>query len=73
MPGVHIHHCNTWWQHGGTTCAENGLLVCGYHHRCIHTRGYTVTLLPDWTAIWTLPNGTTLESKPRGPTAQLLL
>jgi hypothetical protein len=72
MPGTHIHHCQ-YWQHGGKTCPDNGLLVCGWHHHCIHARGYSVKLLPDWTAVWTLPNGTTLESQPRGPTARMLL
>jgi len=69
LPGTHIHHC-TYWAHGGTTCPDNGLLVCGWHHHCIHARGYTVKLLPDWTAVWTLPNGTTHENQPRGPTTQ---
>jgi hypothetical protein len=72
MPGTHIHHC-TYWAHGGKTCADNGLLVCGWHHHCTHARGFGVKLLPDGTAVWTLPNGTTLESEPRGPTARLLL
>jgi hypothetical protein len=72
MPGTHIHHCQ-YWRNGGKTCIENGLLVCGYHHYCIHTLGYDVKLLPDRTAIWTLPNGTVLESQPRGPTARMLL
>jgi hypothetical protein len=67
-----IHHC-TYWRHGGTTCADNGLLLCRFHHHCVHQRGYTVKLLPDGTAIWTLPGGTTLESQPRGPTVALLL
>lgn len=69
MPGTHIHHCQ-YWQHGGTTCPDNGLLVCGWHHHCIHALGYTVKLLPDGTAHWTLPAGTTLQTQPRGPTTR---
>ena len=67
-----IHHC-IYWRNGGTTCADNGLLLCRWHHHCVHTRGYDVKLLPDRTALWTLPGGTTLESQPRGPTTRMLL
>ena len=67
-----IHHC-VYWRNGGETCADNGLLLCRWHHHCVHARGYTVKLLPEGTAEWTLPSGKTLESRPRGPTAALLL
>ena len=62
-----VHHC-TYWENGGETCADNGLLLCRWHHHCIHNRGHQVKLLPDNTADVTLPDGRVLISKPRGPT-----
>jgi len=66
-----VHHC-TYWEHGGDTCASNGLLLCRWHHTCIHTRGHQIKLLPDHTAETTLPDGRTITSRPRGPTPALL-
>ena len=65
-----VHHC-VYWEHGGETCADNGLLLCRWHHHCIHTRGHQIKLLPDGTAETTLPDGRVLTSKPRGPTVLL--
>ncbi len=36
----HIHH----WTRGGPTDLRNLLLVCSYHHRLLHTPGWTVHL-----------------------------
>jgi len=67
-----VHHC-IYWRDGGETCASNGLLLCRWHHHCIHTRGHQIKLLPDSTAETTLPDGRTITSQPRGPTPALLL
>ena len=65
-----VHHC-VYWQNGGETCAENGLLLCRWHHHCIHNRGHQIKLLPDLTAEVTLADGRVLVSRPRGPTVAL--
>ena len=36
----HIHH----WADGGRTALDNLVLLCRYHHRLIHTEGYTIQL-----------------------------
>lgn len=43
FPGCHrriadIHHIR-WWEHGGQTDVDNGLLICPRHHTMLHT-GY---------------------------------
>ena len=47
------HHVR-WWEHGGETCLDNGVLLCRWHHHCVHTRGHDLKLLPDGTAEVTL-------------------
>ena len=38
---THIHHL-VHWAHGGETSVDNGVLLCGFHHRLIHEENYTV-------------------------------
>ncbi len=40
--GHHIRH----WADGGTTCLDNAVLLCGYHHRVIHHDEWTVRISP---------------------------
>ncbi|HEY5877259.1 MAG TPA: DUF222 domain-containing protein [Nakamurella sp.] len=36
------------WLHGGETCLQNGVLLCGYHHRLIHGNdGWVVRMAAD--------------------------
>ncbi|MBM7787715.1 HNH endonuclease signature motif containing protein [Tenggerimyces flavus] len=56
-PGwCHAHHVVPWSK-GGPTTRDNGVLLCGYHHRLIHQGTWQVRiardglpefLLPDW-------------------------
>jgi len=64
-----VHHCD-YWENGGETCAANGLLLCRWHHHCIHSRGHQIKLLPDGTAETTLPDGRVITGRPRGPTRE---
>jgi hypothetical protein len=34
-PWCEAHHI-TYWSHGGTTCTDNGTLMCSHHHHLIH-------------------------------------
>jgi len=40
------HHWHTRWADGGETKLEDGVLVCAFHHRTIHTDGWTIRLSP---------------------------
>ena len=61
-----VHHVH-FWEHGGPTDIDNGLLLCRRHHRKLHTKaGWQLKLLPDGTAELTHPDGTT---EPPTPTA----
>jgi Domain of unknown function (DUF222)/HNH endonuclease len=39
------HHI-VWWRHGGRTDLENLLLICSFHHRLVHERGWSVKRNP---------------------------
>ena len=61
-----IHHVE-YWEHGGPTDIDNGVLLCRRHHRKLHTKDtWRLKLLPDTTVELTRPDGTTETSKPRG-------
>ncbi|MBM7789809.1 HNH endonuclease signature motif containing protein [Tenggerimyces flavus] len=46
-PGwCHAHHL-TPWSEGGKTSRDNGVLLCGYHHRLIHQGAWTIRLARD--------------------------
>ncbi|HSV67380.1 MAG TPA: DUF222 domain-containing protein [Mycobacteriales bacterium] len=42
----HCHHCVSWVD-GGRTDQNNGVLVCGHHHRAIHHNGWDVRIAAD--------------------------
>jgi len=48
----HAHH-KIFWEHLGPTSLKNGTLVCGRHHRMIHSRHYATTYGPDGTTYLT--------------------
>ncbi|MGZ6804517.1 MAG: HNH endonuclease signature motif containing protein, partial [Nocardioidaceae bacterium] len=41
-----IHHPHAW-SAGGVTSVDNGLPLCGHHHRRAHDRAYTMRTLPS--------------------------
>jgi hypothetical protein len=54
-----VHHVQ-FWEHGGPTDADNGVLLCRRHHRKLHSNeGWSLKLLPDGTGELTAPDGTT--------------
>jgi hypothetical protein len=42
----HIHHIE-FWAHGGRTDRDNGVALCGHHHRAIHREEWTVRMGAD--------------------------
>ncbi|HET7722467.1 MAG TPA: HNH endonuclease signature motif containing protein [Acidimicrobiales bacterium] len=61
-----VHHVE-FWEHGGATDIDNGLLLCRRHHHKLHSKaGWHLKLLPDATVELTHPDGTTETSHPRG-------
>jgi hypothetical protein len=61
-----VHHA-TFWEHGGHTDIDHGLLLCRRHHRKLHLEaGWILKLLPDATVELTHPGGTTETSYPKG-------
>jgi hypothetical protein len=38
---IDVHHI-THWTRGGLTEPENGIVLCGFHHRAVHEGGFTV-------------------------------
>ena len=61
-----IHHVE-FWENGGPTDLDNGVLLCRRHHRKLHTKdAWRLKLLPDATVELTRPDGTTETSDPRG-------
>ena len=59
----HAHHIHTWTD-GGPTNLDNLVLLCSFHHHLVHRHDCDTKLLPDNTFTITLPNGTTLTSRP---------
>jgi Domain of unknown function (DUF222)/HNH endonuclease len=41
-----VHHVKPWWA-GGKTSLDNGVLLCGFHHRLYDTATWTITFAPD--------------------------
>jgi len=49
----HIEH----WAHGGATCLDNVMLVCGRHHLAVHEGGFRVTQGEDGELVFFDPDG----------------
>ncbi|HSV68002.1 MAG TPA: DUF222 domain-containing protein [Mycobacteriales bacterium] len=59
----HAHHCISWLD-GGKTDHNNGVLVCGHHHRAIHHNGWDVRIAPDGLPEFLPPRSIDPERKP---------
>ena len=44
------------WIRGGPTSLDNGVLMCGHHHRLIHKNDWTVAIAEDGTPEFTPPD-----------------
>jgi hypothetical protein len=63
FPGCHVapdhciaHHV-TWWEDGGLTDIANLVLLCRFHHRAVHIRGFVLTLDAGGRVVVTRPDG----------------
>jgi hypothetical protein len=59
-----IHHIVSWVD-GGSTDRDNGVALCGFHHRLIHHDAWTVMLGPDRRPTFTPPIEIDPEQQPR--------
>jgi hypothetical protein len=60
MRWLHAHHI-LHWADGGPTDADNLMLLCGYHHRLVHERGWSVEPLSHE---FVRPDGRTYAPRP---------
>jgi hypothetical protein len=67
--GHHIHH----WVDGGCTSLDNGVLLCGKHHRTVHSGDWKVHLGADKRPWFTPPTWLDPDRKPRLNTTHLRL
>ena len=57
------HHI-TWWTEGGATEVKNLALLCRWHHRLVHEKGWRIEGDPGGSLSFIRPDGTTLEEGP---------
>ena len=61
-------HHMVHWEEGGPTDERNLVLACGFHHRAIHERGFTLRWSPDGRQVQTLrPDGSAIEIRESRP------
>ncbi|MGD9753171.1 MAG: DUF222 domain-containing protein [Acidimicrobiia bacterium] len=63
-----VHHC-THWEHGGTTCLTNGVLLCRRHHVFLHSNHWSVTLDERQRPVFRQPDGRPFRPRPCAPSA----
>jgi hypothetical protein len=69
FPNCHLrrftqaHHIE-WWSKGGRTDLENLVLVCTFHHKLVHERGWRLERTDDGTVRWFRPDGTRYRAGP---------
>jgi hypothetical protein len=62
FPNCHLrrytqaHHVE-WWSKGGRTELQNLVLVCTFHHKLVHERGWGLERREDGTVHWFRPDG----------------
>ena len=57
------HHVE-WWSKGGRTELQNLVLVCTFHHKLVHERGWGLKRRDDGTVHWFRPDGTRYRAGP---------
>ncbi len=60
------HHIR-WWSRGGSTDLENLVLVCTFHHRLVHERGWNLERTSTGAVRWFRPGGVRYRAGPTHP------
>jgi hypothetical protein len=60
------HHIR-WWTRQGPTDMDNLVLLCSFHHKCVHELGWSLTLRPDNTVRFYRPDGREYRAGPGPP------
>jgi HNH endonuclease len=60
------HHIR-WWARNGPTDMDNLVLLCSFHHTCVHELGWSLTLKPDNTVRFYRPDGREYRAGPGPP------
>ena len=63
---THPHHVR-WWSAKGPTDLDNLVLLCSFHHKCVHELGWSLTLRPDNTVRFYRPDGRRYRAGPGPP------
>ena len=63
---THPHHVR-WWSAEGPTDMDNLVLLCSFHHKCVHELGWSLTLKPDNTVRFYRPDGRRYRAGPGPP------
>ena len=66
MAYTKAHHIR-WWGRLGPTDMDNLVLLCSFHHRCVHELGWSLTLKPDNTVRFYRPDGRRYRAGPGPP------
>jgi hypothetical protein len=61
---LHAHHV-VHREHGGRTRLDNLVLLCGHHHRVLHSDGYRIVASVDRAWVVLRPDGSPIERVPR--------
>jgi Domain of unknown function (DUF222) len=60
------HHIR-WWTRRGPTDMDNLVLLCSFHHKCVHELDWSLTLSPDNTVRFYRPDGRRYRAGPGPP------
>ena len=66
MAFTKAHHIR-WWTGRGPTDMDNLVLLCSFHHKCVHELGWSLTLKPDNTVRFYRPDGRRYRAGPGPP------
>jgi hypothetical protein len=67
LHGHHVRH----WARGGETKLGNLVLLCPYHHRCVHEGGHSIVRDADGSLSFRDPWGSPIPTVPRPPPGEL--
>ncbi len=71
FPGCDLTFCDAHhvehWADGGETKLDNLVLLCRFHHRCVHEEGYGVELDEDGSIRFRRPDGRAIPDAPAPP------